>query len=117
MPHVCVKCKKLHPDQSEAIFKGCNCGARIFYFLKSELPVAQVNLSKSIESPLPEITEELIELSREKPVVIDSDDPANIRVLESGSYEINIPALFKGDPVIVRTDSEVYYVKLPAPKK
>ncbi|MFH0713614.1 MAG: Zn-ribbon containing protein [Candidatus Micrarchaeota archaeon] len=113
MPHSCVKCNKSYPDQSEAILKGCTCGSRIFYFIKTDAPAMCLPTAKVTEIL---ITEQLIELSKEKPVVINLDDPENIRVIEPGSYELNIPALFRGDPVILRTDSDVYYVKLPAPK-
>ncbi len=115
MPHSCVKCKQLYPDQSEAILKGCQCGSRIFYFIKPDLPSIQVNHLPLIQES--DLSTEIIELSKEKPVVIDVDGPENIRVLEPGLYELNVAALFKGDPVILRTDSDVYYVKLPAPKK
>ncbi len=62
------------------------------------------------------ISSELVELTKDKSVIIDADAPENIKVLEPGSYELNVTSLFKGDPVILRTDSEVYYVKLPQPK-
>ncbi len=115
MPHSCVKCNIVHPDQSEAILKGCSCGSRIFYFIKSDLPSIQVTRTQeTLDMP---ISEQLIELSKDKTVVIDADGPENIRVIEPGSYELNVAALFKGEPVILRTDSDVYYVKLPTPKK
>ncbi|MDP3742185.1 MAG: Zn-ribbon containing protein [Candidatus Micrarchaeota archaeon] len=124
MPHACVKCKQLYPEQSEAILKGCVCGSRIFYFIKSDLPLAKVNLTNrssngeaSGENEPVNISSELLELSKDKTVIISTDDPENIRVVEQGSYELNVDSLFKGDPVILRTDSEVYYVKLPTPKK
>ncbi len=122
MPHACVKCKQLYPEQSEAILKGCVCGSRIFYFIKSDLPAPfKVSLTSSNSEATSEnepfhISSELVELSKEKPIIISTDDPENIRVVEQGSYELNVDSLFKGDPVILRTDSEVYYVKLPTPK-
>ncbi|MBI4406291.1 hypothetical protein HY571_00055 [Candidatus Micrarchaeota archaeon] len=115
MPHACVKCRVLYPDQSEAILKGCACGSRIFYFMRPETPIAQLTIKQ--ESDALELSQEIIELSREKPVVIEADGPENIRVIEPGSYELDVAALFKGNPVIIRTDSDVYYVKLPAPSK
>ncbi len=111
MPHACVKCKTILSDQSEAILKGCECGSRIFYFIKTELPVVQVNITEG------NIGQEIVELSKEKPVVIETDGPENIRVLEPGAYELDITALFKGSPVVLKTDSEVYYVKLPNPRQ
>ncbi len=114
MPHSCAKCNQVYPDQSEAILKGCSCGSRIFCFIKSELPNIQVVKTHNIMD-MP-ISQELIQLSSEKTVVIDADGPENIRVIEPGSYELNVGALFKGDPVILRTDADVYYVKLPGPK-
>lgn len=112
MPHACVKCKQVHPDQSETILKGCSCGSRIFYFIKTDLPIVRVNVQQ-------EITEELVNIEKQgqQSIVFETDGPENIKVVEPGAYELNIPSLFKGDPVILRTDSDVYYVKLPKPNK
>lgn len=118
MPHSCVKCKEVFPDQSEAILKGCSCGSRIFYFIKPDQPAMQAQQPPVMPTEQ-ELGPEIMQLSLEKSVVIQEgeDGPENIRVLEPGSYELNVASLFKGDPVILRTDAEVYYVKLPKPSE
>ncbi len=125
MPHSCVKCNQILPDQSESVLNGCSCGSRIFYFVKTDAPFAPIkfkteekaNIDETKQDSTIQIPEQLIELSKNKVIVIDQDGPENIKVLEPGSYELNVAALFKGDPVILKTDADVYYVKLPAPKK
>jgi len=67
-------------------------------------------------SKLAWLEEELAFLTREKPVSIDFDAVENLRVVEQGTYELNLPSLMKGDPLVVRSDSGVYYIKLPQPK-
>ena len=127
MPHSCVKCNQILPDQSETILNGCSCGSRIFYFVKTDAPFAPIKFKTEEKTNAGEVTQEqdskiqvpeqLIELSKNKVIVIDQDGPENIKVLEPGSYELNVAALLKGEPVILKTDADVYYVKLPAPKK
>ncbi len=68
-------------------------------------------------SKLAWLEEELAFLTKEKPVSIDFDAVENLRVVEQGSYEFNLPSLMRGDPLVVRSDSGVYYIKLPQPKK
>lgn len=68
-------------------------------------------------SKLAWLEEELAFLTKEKPVSIDFDAVENLRVVEQGSYELNLPSLMKGDPLVVRSDSGVYYIKLPQPKR
>ncbi|NYZ77790.1 hypothetical protein H0N96_00095 [Candidatus Micrarchaeota archaeon] len=68
-------------------------------------------------SKLAWLEEELAFLTKEKPVSIDLDAVENLRVIEQGSYELNLSSLMKGDPLVVRSDSGVYYIKLPMPRK
>jgi len=56
-------------------------------------------------------------LSREKPVSIDLEAVENLRIIESGSYEINVKSLMGGDPLVVRSEKGVYYIKVPSFKK
>lgn len=45
-------------------------------------------------------------------------DPAeNIKVLEPGSYELDIERLMKGEPVTVKTENEVYFVSFKVKKE
>jgi predicted nucleic acid-binding Zn-ribbon protein len=63
------------------------------------------------------LEEEMAYLTKDKTVIIDADAVENLRILEQGSYELDLPSLMKGDPLVIRSDKDVYYVKLPNPKK
>jgi len=126
MPHACVRCKEVYPERSDAILKGCTCGSRIFYFIKSELPAMEVaqmakTISEGQQKATDAIVEEISQMATEKTIIIenalDTDAVENIRVLEQGAYSLNVAALMKGDPVIVKSDADVYYVRLPTPNE
>ena len=43
------------------------------------------------------------------------EQPAeNITVIEKGAYELDIPSLMRGDPLVVRSQSGIYYLKIPS---
>ncbi len=62
------------------------------------------------------LEDELAFLSKDKPVSVDVDAVENLRILEKGAYEIDLPSLFKGEPLVIKSDQHVYYVKLPHPR-
>lgn len=110
MPHKCVKCEKIYESGDLALKKGCDCGARVFIFYNSQKKAASVPASEAkwIET-------ELVGLAgvKDAPVSIDIE---NVKVLEKGVFEINVANLVK-NPLIVKGEDGVYYVKLPAKKK
>jgi predicted nucleic acid-binding Zn-ribbon protein len=63
------------------------------------------------------LEEELSQLAIEKPVSIDYDAAENLRVLEQGSYELNVSSLMRGDPLVVKSEKGVYYIRLPEFRK
>ncbi len=79
----------------------------------ASVPVAA---SPSSSSDYGWLEDELAFLSKDKPVSIDVDSVENLRILEKGAYEIDLPSLFKGEPLVIKSDQHVYYVKLPQPK-
>lgn len=125
MPHACTKCSQVYPDKSEAILRGCACGSRVFSFIKSTLPPEHSTLEKQLSqstangSTLDSIVEQIAAAAGEKTIILDptieQDAVENIRVLEPGAYYLNIGSLMKGGPVILRSDADVYYVRLPQP--
>ncbi|MBI5225609.1 hypothetical protein HY994_00020 [Candidatus Micrarchaeota archaeon] len=188
MPHKCVRCSTVYPNNSPELMRGCSCGSRVFLFLRdpnAQAPVfkpstsavkdtvasffpassnppalsgsssapalpssaqtpapsktAEETSSDSIDSsdsdlrpsgtsrPLPAtpdplvsdygwLEDELAFLSKDKPVSVDVDAVENLRILEKGAYEIDLPSLFKGEPLVIKSDQHVYYVKLPHPR-
>lgn len=105
--------------------KGCECGARVFIYLREEQ--AREREKEKSESPsgkpLPGLSkfgwleEELAFLSKDKPVSIDFDAVENLRIVEHGTYELDIVSLMKGEPLVVKSDKGVYYIKLPSMRK
>jgi predicted nucleic acid-binding Zn-ribbon protein len=63
------------------------------------------------------LEEELAFLTKDKPVSIDFDAVENLRIVEHGSYELDIASLMKGDPLVVKSDKGIYYIKLPSLRK
>lgn len=111
MGHQCVRCSKVYENQSAELMKGCSCGSRVFLFLKQDLkPVEKKQDYKWLE-------DELAFLTKDKPVSIDPEAVENLHIVEQGSYELDLPSLMKGDPLVIRSDKDVYYVKLPDPQK
>ncbi len=191
MPHKCVRCTTVYPNNSPELMRGCSCGSRVFLFLRdpnapapvfkpsgsapgdlvaavfpssSNPPAASGMLSASSSAPsspsssepapsaqiepsddsavsdiadsapasnkgrpLPStpdplvsdygwLEDELAFLSKDKPVSVDVDAVENLRILEKGAYEIDLPSLMKGEPLVIKSDQHVYYVKLPHPR-
>ncbi len=156
MPHKCVRCTTVYPNNSPELMRGCTCGSRVFLYIRDENapntpPVGTAVLapqppsasaSSTFNSPasVPEdpavmtasedepskpapaasdygwLEDELAFLSKDKPVTVDVDAVENLRILEKGAYEIDLPSLFKGEPLVIKSDQHVYYVKLPQPR-
>ncbi|MBI2445977.1 hypothetical protein HYV43_06325 [Candidatus Micrarchaeota archaeon] len=150
MPHKCVRCSSIYPNNSPELMRGCTCGSRVFLFLRDESnpstplsipptpsaslpapavlpspasiepsePVAGTSpVSSPVSSDYGWLEDELAFLSKDKPVSVEVDAVENLRILEKGAYEIDLPSLFKGEPLVIKSDQHVYYVKLPQPKE
>ncbi|MFA6049264.1 MAG: Zn-ribbon containing protein [Candidatus Micrarchaeia archaeon] len=180
MPHKCVKCGKVYGNASPQLLSGCECGNRVFLFMKPE----QMSLKELYEHGLDIVVDSkrIIELSADKPVSIELDleslqpelakkpdagqkppaatgtQPAgarqpgqktpapqtsavvppsagnagvsaspeggkaekmveNIRVVERGCYELDLESLMGGNPLVVRSQGGIYYVKIQAFKR
>ena len=127
MPHQCIRCGKEYPEGSDAVLKGCTCGARFFFFSKEKFPekIAEIKslgkVSESIpkEIHIPEMTieerkevfnavKEIVgEVKNDKPVIIDLE---SVRALKPGKYEIDLVALFKRKPVIYKHGEGKYMI-------
>lgn len=85
-------------------------------FIESPTRAVSIKVPASDASDLSWLEDELAFLSKDKPVSVDVDAVENLRILEKGAYEIDLPSLFKGEPLVIKSDQHVYYVKLPAPR-
>lgn len=121
MPHQCTRCNMEYGDAAPQLLNGCPCGSRVFIFKKTDLP--HLPASSIVNAPPwvqvqqdepSELEQQLQHLTKTATVVLEEAPVENIKVLEQGLYEVNVQALMAGDPVIVKTDSGVYYVRLPS---
>jgi predicted nucleic acid-binding Zn-ribbon protein len=169
MPHKCVRCGRVYPNNSSGLLKECGCGARIFLYLQAgEVSLAEAmdsgleavigsgrvqELSKaapvSIEIAAPEGTSPdnapasgTGEGGKENPAALEAQDAAglaqetkngfgagaqsgrarespaeNITIIEKGEYEIDIASIMRGDPLVVRSQNGIYYLKIPTLKR
>ncbi|MFH0870040.1 MAG: Zn-ribbon containing protein [archaeon] len=119
MPHQCVRCGKLYEDATHDMLKGCECGAKMFYFIKPEkfdklrkLAEEKAKLSseqrQEIETDVYDIMGD--EIDRDIPVVLDIE---SIEVLQPGKYNLDLVKLFKsGEPLIYKLEDGKYFVDI-----
>ena len=115
MPHQCVRCNTLYQDGAKEILAGCQCGARLFFYIKKkhieEGKELISNLTeddkKHIESDVKEILN--IKEEADRPVILDVE---SIRVLKPGKYELDLVHLFKNDPLIFKLEEGKYVIDL-----
>jgi len=116
MPHQCVRCNTIYSDGAQEILKGCNCGARLFFFIKAqhieEGKELISNLSVEEKQHIQQDVAEILNIKEEdpdKPVVLDIEA---IRVLKPGKYELDLVHLFKKDPLIIKLEEGKYMIDL-----
>lgn len=111
MPNKCTKCGRVYEEGSEVIFKGCECGNRLFFYFRK---VSEEEVTKLTEGGAKEISKSagaLIGIKDGEPVIDKGNDIWNIKV-HDGVYEIDIASLMGGGPVIVAGDEGRYLVSL-----
>ncbi len=116
MPHQCVRCNTMHADGAKEILSGCQCGARLFFFIKNE----QIEEGRKLASNLTEedkknIEEDVAEIlsikleDPDKPVILDIEA---IRIIKPGKYELDLVHLFKKEPLIIKLEEGKYFIDL-----
>ena len=115
MPHQCVRCNTIYEDGNSAILNGCDCGAKLFFFIKKErLDDIKKQTAELTQKEKEEIEKDVFDLvgsevDREQPVVLDFE---SIRVLKPGQYELDLVNLFKEDPLIFKLEEGKYMIDL-----
>lgn len=116
MPHQCVRCSTLFPDGAQEILKGCQCGARLFFYIKKkhieEGKEIINNLSHEEKVQIETDIAEIMAIKNEdqdRPVILDIEA---IRVLQPGKYELDLVHLFKKDPLIIKLEEGKYMIDL-----
>ncbi len=112
MAHKCTKCGREFPDGSIKILKGCpSCGGNKFLYIRNTDLHKDVLEEKSVETIAAETKEEIIEIKPEIHSEVDIYDRIeSIRVLNPGSYELNIEKLAESDELVVRVGNEEQYI-------
>ena len=118
MPHQCVRCGKLHSDGDSRLLKvGCQCGSRMWLFVKEESLERAKTLTNSLSSEQKEQIEDDVrgimgaELDSNEPVVLDLE---SIRVPEPGKFELDLVQLFnKENPVVFKLAEGKYMIDVP----
>lgn len=116
MPHQCVRCNTLYVDGAKEILKGCQCGARLFFYIRKQA----IERGKELISDLTEEdkthietdVKEILNIKEEPdaPVILDVE---SIRILKPGKYELDLVHLFKKDPLIFKLEEGKYIIDLP----
>jgi predicted nucleic acid-binding Zn-ribbon protein len=120
MPHQCVRCGSFYDDGASEILKGCNCGGKLFFYVKKdklkEVKAKTVNLSTEQKEEIEKDVFELVgsDASESQPVVLDFEA---IRILKPGQYELDLVHLFKDEPLIFKLDDGKYMIDLLATMK
>ena len=124
MPHQCVRCSTLYPDGAQEILKGCNCGARLFFFVKKQhIKEGQEMISNLSEDEKDKIEEDIFEIARVRrdsgtsadsvesdvPVILDFE---SIRIMKPGQYELDLVSIFKNDPLVFKLEEGKYVIDI-----
>ncbi|MFH1316783.1 MAG: Zn-ribbon containing protein [Candidatus Woesearchaeota archaeon] len=117
MPHQCVRCNIFYDDGAAEILKGCNCGGRLFFYIKkakleeAKKLTSEVKLSDSDKRQIEKDVFDLVgsEVDRDSPVVLDLEA---IRVSKPGKYELDLVHLFKGEPLVFKLEEGKYMIDL-----
>lgn len=128
MPHKCVKCGCEYNEKSPELFSGCSeCGSRKFFFISE--------LSRTIRSDKDNLSRPVLKKRRnyennnrnqineipETAVQRTYSPIESIRIVEPGTYELNIQKLVESDDRVVRLHDEGSYmldlISMVHPKK
>ena len=115
MPHQCVRCNTFYEDGDETILKGCNCGGKLFFYIKKEkieeIKNKTAELTKKDKEEIEKDIFDLVgsEIDKSDPVVLDIEA---IRVLKPGKYELDLVHLFKNEPVIFKLEEGKYMIDI-----
>lgn len=117
MPHQCVRCNAMYEDGSNKILSGCDCGCKLFFFIKkSKLEEAKVITTHLSEKEKVQIEEDVYGIlgttpeETEEPVVLDLE---SIRILKPGKFELDLVRLFnKNNPLVYKLEEGKYMIDL-----
>ena len=82
MPHQCVRCNTFYKDGAEEILKGCECGGKLFFYIRKEKEEIEKDVLNLVGA----------DQKTEKPIVLDLEA---IKIKKPGKYVIDLPESFK----------------------
>ena len=103
MPHKCVRCSKLYEAGALALKEGCECGSKVFLFLKQEGDEEKIGDVKWIEKELAHIVSKT-----DAPITLEVE---NVNIPDRGIFELDINSLAI-NPVVVKDVDGIYYIRL-----
>jgi uncharacterized protein len=115
MPHQCVRCGKIYDDGAAQILTGCECGKRLFFFVKKNSEALMREQSERLTSKeRVQIERDIYDMIGEEPskkgvVVVDIE---SVKILKPGQYELDLASLFNKKPPIFSTEEGKYVVDL-----
>jgi len=136
MPHRCTKCGAVFSDGDSVILTGCpECKWNKFLYVKAEdigggITVTEIEVDKktdgwdieerikekegkSIDSVLEDI-DRVLESDDVNKKDLDTNRVDSIRILDSGSYELNLGSIMKKEEIVVGIKEEGQYaIDLP----
>ena len=116
--HQCLKCKKMYANEEVPIVEGCECGSRLFLFIKNPIDIVRAETHrKELEEKIEQIEREKLEAARPRkgttPAAKSKFGVETIKVHDIGVYSIHLKALMEGAPIIVLSKSGSYIISFP----
>jgi len=114
MPHKCTKCGRIYPDGDKRILKGCECGNNRFIYVPKEkkLKAEGAKVKEVKDEPLKVKAEEEKDVEKK---VVDAESVESVRILNPGTYEINLEKIFSREEIIIALQEDGRYaIHLPS---
>lgn len=106
MPHKCIKCGKIYFEGDKKIFKGCNCGSKLFIYIPKE-KLKNIE-EKEIDLDFKDFYE-ILRIKKEDIVILPFE---SIRKIDEGKYLIDLSKLFKEKVVVIKIKEGKYLIDL-----
>ncbi len=113
MPHKCTNCEQIFEDGSVDILNGCpNCGWNKFLYVPAKPATGDATDIDTKDATDSGMQSDKVE--EEKKTVPDME-VESIRILEKGSYELNLESLLEREEIIMSMKEDGrYLVHLPS---
>jgi predicted nucleic acid-binding Zn-ribbon protein len=125
MPHRCIECKSILESGELDLSTGCPvCGGKKFQYYKVKRDI-KARGHKEAPAPKAEPADEAKPEAKEpearEPEARDKkaahERIESVRILEKGSYDINLPVLLSRKELVMSKEEGVYVVDLPSALK